>query len=84
MKGSNGRRGIYGWIANNIENRSLWFITLILLITATLFFPLILMRPKELASDNPTNNSAVIWNEEIHDKFPSEVYHLYFIVEAYN
>jgi len=82
MDSNERRRGLYGWLANNIERRSPWLIFLIVLITLALLFPLFLMKPTEMASDNPTNNKIVRWNEEIKDKFPSEVYSMPFIVEA--
>lgn len=77
-----GRKGFYGWLANNIERRSSWLIVGTLAITLLLFLPLLLMQPTEIASDNPTGSDVVKWNEEIKDEFPSEVYVMPFIVEA--
>ncbi len=77
-----GRKGLYGWLANTIERRSPWLIIGTVVVTLLLVLPLFLMKPTEMASDNPTGSDVVRWNEEIKDKFPSEVYHIPFIVEA--
>ncbi len=77
-----GRKGFYGWLANSMERRSPWLIIGTLIITLLLMLPLSLMKPTEMASDNPTGSDVVKWGEEIKDKFPSEVYALPFIVEA--
>ena len=42
------------------------------------------MQPTETASDNPSDNNAVKWYEEVDQTFPSEVYPLIFIFEAEN
>ncbi len=76
------RKGFYGWLANVIERRSPWLIIGTLVVTLLLIFPLSQMKPTEMASDNPTGSDVVKWTEEIQDKFPSEVYHMPFIVEA--
>jgi len=77
-----GRKGLYGWLANNIERRSLWLIVGTVVVTLLLLLPFSLMKPTEMASDNPTGSDVVRWNEEIKDKFPSEVYVMPFIAEA--
>ena len=83
MRDSNeGRKGFYGWLANNIEQRSRWLVIGTIVITLLLLAPLSLMKPTEIASDNPTGNDVVRWNEEIKDRFPSEVYAMAFIAEA--
>jgi predicted RND superfamily exporter protein len=76
------RKGFYGWLANIMERRSPWLIIGTLVITLLLVFPLLQMKPTEMASDNPTGSDTVRWSEEIEDKFPSEVYYIPFIVEA--
>ena len=77
-----GRKGFYGWLANTIERRSAWLMVGTVGITLLLILPLSLMKPTELASDNPAGSDIVKWNEEIKDRFPSEVYTMPFIVEA--
>jgi predicted RND superfamily exporter protein len=76
------RKGFYGWLANTMELRSSWLIAGTVIITLLLILPLSLMKPTEMASDNPTGSDVVRWNEEIKDRFPSEVYTVPFIVEA--
>ncbi len=76
------RKGFYGWLANTIERRSAWLIIGTVVITLLLLLPLSLMKPTELASDNPTGSDIVRWSEEIKDRFPSEVYAMLFIAEA--
>ncbi len=76
------RKGFYTWLANCMERRSGWIILGTIIITLLLIVPLMLMRPTETASDNPTVNDVVQWNEEIKETFPSEVYVMAFIVEA--
>jgi len=83
MSDSNeGRKGFYGWLASNMEWRSIWLIVGTVVITLLLVFPLVYMKPTEMASDNPVQSDVVKWNEEIKDTFPSEVYYMPFIVEA--
>jgi predicted RND superfamily exporter protein len=76
------RKGFYGWLANNVKLRSPWLVIGTVVITLLLLLPLSLMKPTEMASDNPTGSDVVRWSEEIKDKFPSEVYAMPFIVEA--
>ncbi len=76
------RKGFYGWLANTIERRSAWLIVGTVVITLLLLLPLFLMKPTELASDNPAGSDVVKWSEEIKDRFPSEVYTMLFIAEA--
>ncbi|MFC2058720.1 RND family transporter [Chloroflexota bacterium] len=78
------KKGFYGWLANTIERRSLWLIVGTVVITLLLLLPMNLMKPTELASDNPTVSDAVRWSEEISDKFPPEVYTMPFIAEAWD
>ena len=61
---------------------SSWLIIGTILITLLLVVPFFLMKPTEMASDNPTGNDVVKWNDEIKDTFPTEVYIMPFIVEA--
>lgn len=76
------RKGFYGWLGNTLEQRSLWVIFLVLLITVSLLVPLILMPPTETASDSPSNNDTVNLYNEFKTTFPSEVYSMYFFVES--
>ena len=57
-------------------------VTLVVLLTAALVAPIILMPPTETASDNPVGVDTVVWYEEVSQRFVSEVYVMYFIVEA--
>ncbi len=77
-----GRKGFYGWLASVMERWSPWLIIGTIVITLLLLFPLLQMKPTEMASDTPLGSDAVKLHEEIQDKFPSEVYHMPFIVEA--
>ncbi len=76
------RKGFFGWLGNTLENRSGWVITVIVLITICLLFPLILMSPTEQASDNPTDNEIVQLADHIEDTFSLEVMWVGFIVEG--
>ncbi len=78
------RKGFYGWLGNALERRSPWLVFFVLLITAALVVPLFLMPPTETASDNPSGNDTVIWYEEVRENFPSEVYTMVFIAEAFD
>ena len=83
MRNSNQeRKGFYGWLANTIERFSPWLIVGTVVITLLLLLPLLLMKPTEMASDNPLTSEVVQLNNEIKDRFPSEVYTMFFIVEA--
>jgi len=77
-----GKKGFYGWLANSIERHSLWLVLGTIAVTLLLLLPMFLMKPQEIASDNPTVSDVVQWSEEIQDIFPSEVYTMPFIVEA--
>ena len=76
------RQGFYGWLANTIERFSPWLIVGTVVITLLLLLPLFLMKPTEMASDNPLTSKVVQLSDEIKDRFPSEVYTMFFIVEA--
>ncbi|MFC1944021.1 RND family transporter [Chloroflexota bacterium] len=77
-----GRKGLYGRLGDAIERRSGWLIVGTVLVTLLLLLPLSMMKPDEIASDNPRGSDVVEWNEEIDDEFSYEVYTLPFIVEA--
>jgi predicted RND superfamily exporter protein len=76
------RKGFYGWLGDTLERRSPWLAPAILVITLLMLLPLFLMSPTETASDNPTSNDTVIWNDEVNERFVSEVYSMVFIAEA--
>ena len=76
------RKGFYGWLANSIERFSPWLIVGTIVTTLLLLLPLFLMKPTEMASDNPLTSQVVQLSDEIQDRFPSEVYTMFYIVEA--
>ncbi len=77
-------RNIYHWLGDFLRNHSRIFVILISIITLLLLYPLLLMQPTETASDNPSDNNAVTWYEEVAQSFPSETHSLVFIFEAEN
>jgi predicted RND superfamily exporter protein len=84
MSKNENRHGFYGWLANFLELKSRWLISGTLVITLLLLFPLFLLPPTEIASDNPTGSNVVKLHEEISQKFPYEIYSIPFIVEDKN
>jgi len=78
----NERKGFYGWLGNTLERHSGWVIIGILLLTIALLFPMTMMAPDEMASDNPTGNAVVKLSDHIEDTFSQEVLWVGFIVEA--
>jgi predicted RND superfamily exporter protein len=77
-------RTIYHWLGDFLKNHSRFFVIFISVITVLFLIPLFLMQPSETASDNPENNNAVMWYQDVQETFPSEIYHLIFIIEAEN
>ncbi len=77
-------RNFYHWLGDSLRNHSNIFVIIISVITLLFLFPLFWMQPTETASDNPSDNNAVIWYEEVNQTFPSKVYSLVFIFEAEN
>ncbi|MFO8100647.1 MAG: efflux RND transporter permease subunit [Dehalococcoidia bacterium] len=77
-----GRKGFYGWLGNTLERRSGWFILVIFLLTLALIFPMTMMAPEDLASDNPAEDPVVKLSDHIAETFSQEVFWTGFIVEA--
>ncbi len=81
-KYSKTRKGFYGWLAYVVEKQPALLVTSVAAVTLFLLIPLFLLPPTETASDNPSDNNAVMWYNEIQEQFPSETYSMVFIAEA--
>lgn len=72
----------FTWLGGFLERRSTWVIVSVLVVTALLVIPLLLMPATESASENPSGSEVVKLQDEIDDKFSQEIYYMGFIVQA--